>query len=105
MHRPVADLADQRQLGRDALPDDALEAGVGDPRRQVRLVWLPQTRHVVEVADQEFRDPAGVDAGGAWIGDEVRLGAGAVVGYRGERLADEVEVAHVPNPGMTVSTR
>ena len=85
--------------------DLRLEARITDLRGQIVTVRQRQRQEVVEVADQPFDHPAGVEAGRPRIGAQVRLRPDAVGVHRWQRLSNEAEVAHPRNPGITASAR
>ena len=94
VHRGVGDAADRGQLLGNALRHLGLERGVADLGRQVVAIRERQGEDVVEVADELLDHPTAVEARRSRVGGQVRLGPGAVVMQRRQRLADEVEVPH-----------
>ena len=79
VHSGVGDPPNGRQLLRDALRHLRLERGVTDLGGEVVAVRRPQGQDVVEVADELLDDATAVEARGARIRRQVRLGPGAVV--------------------------
>nr|WP_130504190.1 HNH endonuclease signature motif containing protein [Blastococcus saxobsidens] len=74
----VAELADQRELVRDAERDLAGEGGIRDACGDVVAVRDRQPVDGVDVGDELLDRSAGVEAGGAWVGGEIGRGAHAV---------------------------
>ena len=91
----VAEVANEVELLVDDMARHRFEFRVIDAGAEVIPIGCGNIEHGVEVRDKLFDAAASINAGSAWIGEDVRFGAGAIREHRGPLGPDEPEVRHL----------
>lgn len=91
----VAEVANEVELLVDDMARDGFELGVVDACAEVISVRGGDVENGVEVCDELFDAAASINAGSAWIGEDVRFGSGTIREHRGPLGPDEPEVRHL----------